>query len=311
MVRKHQETINAFLPVCVLASSFIMLLASCATVPGTVAQAEDAGDAFAFLDPGGLVYVTLDAPQSRPILDRVSLGGIKGNQLAQALDMTDTAAAAFYSPEDGRGFLLAARGRYPSSRLRFSLGLSADWKKKRSETGGRYWRSEKDRLSVYVDSRYALISGGDPFPHTGGVAAPECFGEFSKGAVLAGWVPDAESLIGRFLADMAIPLLIPADLLVFGVYPAEGDAANSGPFFAKLRLELPSPSHAGALMAMLAMVRSYFVNPDLPEAGGFPPAPLLFANVPIQDGSSLILRTDGMDAEKIALLFTAFPVYSK
>ncbi|MDR2246865.1 MAG: hypothetical protein LBE17_09430 [Treponema sp.] len=306
---------KAFFPGFILASSFIMLLASCAAVPESVARFEDAGDALAFLDPGGLVYLTLDAPQSRPILDRVSLGGITGNQLAQALDMTDTAAAAFYPPEDGRGFLLAARGRYPSSRLRFSLGLSAAWKKKRSGTGGRYWRSEKDGLSVYVDPRYVLISGGDPFPQTGGVAAPDCFGEFSEGAVLAGWVSDAESLMGRFLADMAIPLWIPADLLVFGVYPAGGDAANPGPFFAKLRMELPSPSHAGALMAMLAMARPYFVNPDLPEAGGLPPglplASLLFANAPIQDGSSLILRTDPMDAEKIALLFTAFSVYSR
>jgi hypothetical protein len=111
---------------------------------------------------------------------------------------------------------------------------------------------------------------------------------------------------------MAIPLRIPADLFVFGVYPAEEDAANPGSrFFAKLRLELPSPSHAGALMAMLGIVRAYFINPDLPDTGVLPLVPLLFANAPVLDDSSLILRTDAMDAEKIALLFTAFSVYSK
>ena len=314
MVRKNREAVKTRfpVPVRVLAASFLMALASCASVPGPLARAGDAEDPFAFLDPGGLVYLTLDAPRSRPILDLVSLGGLPGNQLGRVLDMTDTAAAAFYSPEDGRGFLLAARGRYPSSRLRFSLGLSSAWKKTRSETGGRYWRSGKDGLSIYVDPRYVLISGGDPFFRTGGLRAPERFEEFSEGAALAGWVPDAEPLIGRFLTDMRIPLGIPANLVVFGIYPAEEDAANpASRFFAKLRLELPSPGHAVALTAMIALFRSFVVKPDLPESGELPLVPLLFANVPVQEGASLILRTDLMDAEEIALLFTAFSVYSK
>jgi hypothetical protein len=242
---------------------------------------------------------------------------------AQALDMTDTAAAAVYSSEDGRGFLLAAQGRYPNSRLRFSLGLSSSWKKTRSETGGRYWRSERDKLSVYVDPRYALLSGGDPFPHTGGVTPPERFRELGEGAVMAGWIPDAEPLINRFLSGMRIPLSIPADLLIFGVYAvsagaemelsaAEADIVNpASRFFARIRLELPSPSHASALVSMIALIRSYIVNPALTAEEGFSLVPFLFANVPIQDDSSLILRTAVMDAERIALLFNLFSLYSK
>jgi hypothetical protein len=314
MVCKNRKTVKAFfpVPVRVLAASLIILLASCASVPKIVAEAEDAGGGFAFLDPGGLVYLTLDAPHSRPILDLVSIGGLGGGQMARALDMTDMVAAAFYPPEDGREFLLAARGCYPSSRLRFSLGLSSSWKKTRSEAGGRYWRSERDKLSVYVDPRYVLISGGDPFPRTGGAGAPKAFGEIGEGAVLAGWVPDAEPLIGRFLSGMQIPLLIPANLLVFGIYPAEGDAANPGSrFFVRLRLELPSPGHAGALASMISLIRSYIVNPDLAGEEGFSLAPLLFANAPVQDDSSVILSTALMDAGEIALLFNMFPVYSK
>jgi hypothetical protein len=325
MVRKNRKTVNPVpvhlvrpVPLCILAASLIVLSASCASFPRTVAEAGAAGGGFAFLDPGGMVYLTLDVPQARPVLDRISLGGMTRRQAAQALDMTDTAVAAVYPPEDGRGFLLAARGRYPSSRLRFSLGLSSGWKKTRSETGGRYWRSEGDNLSVYVDPRYALLSGGggDPFPRTGGVTAPACFGELSEGAVLAGWVPDAESLVDRVLSGMQIPLSIPADLLVFGVYAAsadaEADAANPAPrFFARVRLELPSPSHASAIVSMIALIRSYIVNPALADGGGFSLVSLLFANAPIQDDSSLILRTAVMDAEEIALLFNLFSVYSK
>ncbi|MDR0377763.1 MAG: hypothetical protein LBH70_08225 [Spirochaetaceae bacterium] len=312
--------VKPFFPVhlCVLAASIAILFASCASSPKSVADAEAAGGGLAFLDPGGLVYLTLDVPGSRPVLDRISLGGMRGSQAGQALDMTDTAAAAVYPPGDGRGFLLAAQGRYPNSRLRFLLGVSSAWKKTRSTTGGRYWRSETDNLSIYIDPRYALLSGGDPFPRSGGVMAPPRFAELREGAVLAGWVPDAAAMIDRLLFGMQIPLSIPAGLAVFGVYPAaadppdgEGRAANPAHrFFARIRLELPSPSHAGAIAAMIALIRSVIVNPAFAEAGEFSLAPLLFANPLVQDGSSLILRTADMDAEEIALLFTMFSIYS-
>jgi hypothetical protein len=323
VARKNRKTLKA--PVLsrgtfgfsVPALCLVVMFASCASVPRTFTEAEASGDAFAFLDPGGLAYLAVDVPQARPFLDLVSLGGMTGNMAERALDMTDTAAAAFYSPEDERGFLLAARGRYPSSRLRFSLGISPAWKKTRSEGGGRYWRSGGDNLSVYVDPRYALISAGDPFPRTGGVTAPEPFGEFRPGAALAGWVPDAEARINQFLSGMRIPLWIPADLLVFGVYPAqaeqptgETDAAASR-FFVKLRLELPSPSHAEALVSMIALIRAYIVTTDISGEGGFSLVPFLFANAPIRDDASLILTTAVMDAGEIALLFNMFSLYFK
>jgi hypothetical protein len=312
--RKNRKVVKSFFPVpaCLLAAYLVAALASCASVPRTITEAEDAGGGFAFLDPGGLVYLTLDVPGSRPVLDRVSLGEIRMNRAAQALDMTDTAAAAIYPPQDGRGFLLAAQGRYPSSRLRFFLGVSSSWKKTRSETGGQYWRSEEDNLSVYVEPRYALISGGDPFPRAGGVAAPPRFRELREGAVLAGWVPNAGPLIDRFLYGMQIPLSIPADLLIFGVYAATMDSGDpSSHFFARIRLELPSASHAGALVSMISLLRSYIISQDLAEEGGLSLVPFLFANAPVQDDSSLILRTAVMDAERIALLFNMFSLYSK
>jgi histidinol-phosphatase (PHP family) len=302
--------------VWILTAYLIIVLAACASAPRTLTEALAVGDDFALLDPGGLAYLSLDIPQSRPVLDLISIGGLGRGQAAQTLDMTDTAAAAVYPPEDGRSFLLAARGRYPSSRLRFSLGLSSSWKKTRSKTGGRYWRSEENKLSLYVEPQYALISDGDPFPHTGGVRPPEKFAELSEGAVLAGWLPDAESLINRFLSGMQIPLAIPADILIFGVYPGpagaeETDAANpKSRFFAKLRLELPSPSHVSALVSMISLIQS-FIAMDAAGEERLPLAKILFANAPIPENSSLILASSALAAEEIALLFNMFSIYSR
>jgi hypothetical protein len=302
-------------PVWVIPALSIFLLASCASTPKTLTEAEAAGGGFAFLDPGGLVYLAVDVPRSRPVLDLVSLGGVSGKEAAQILDLTDTAVAAVYPAGENRAFSLAARGRFPSSRLKFSLGLSSSWKKARSETGGRYWRSEGGNLSVYVDSRNALISTGDPFPRTGGAAPPPRFGEFQEDSVLTGWVPDAATPVNRFLAASGIPLEIPVDLFIFGIYPAEAGEtdAEAGTFryFAKFRLELPSPSHAEALVSMISLIRAFAVRPDSAVEGGFSLIPLLFANAPVRNDSSLIMRTAVIDPQGIALLFNMFSLYSK
>jgi hypothetical protein len=259
------------------------------------------------------MYLAVDVPRSRPVLDLVSIGPVK--EVAQMLDMTDTAVAAVYPSGENRAFSLAARGRFPSSRLKFSLGLSSSWKKARSETGGRYWRSGAGNLSVYVDSRNVLISSGDPFPQTGGTAMPPRFDEFWEGSALAGWVPDAAAPINRFLAVSGIPLEIPADLCIFGVYPAEAEDAGAESrtfrYFAEIYLELPSPSHAKALVSMISLIRTFVLNQDAALGDGFSLVPFLFANAPVQNDSSLSMSTAVIDAQGIALLFNMFSLYSK
>jgi hypothetical protein len=118
---------------------------------------------------------------------------------------------------------------------------------------------------------------------------------------------------------MLIALSIPADLLIFGVYPdtagppVEGTDApkTADRFFARFYLELPSASHANALASMISLFRSSIANQDMAGEGVFPLVSLLFANVPVREDSSLILTTAGMNAGEIALLFNMFPVYSK
>jgi hypothetical protein len=145
------------------------------------------------------------------------------------------------------------------------------------------------------------------------VTPPERFDEIRDGAAIAGWVPDAAAVIDRFLAAYRIPLQIPADLLMFGVYPilpyedAEPPAAR---FFVGIRLELPSPSHAKALVSMITLIRAFTSGAGTVGDGGRALIPILFGNTPIQDDSSLLLRTAIMDAEEIALLFNMFSIYS-
>jgi hypothetical protein len=226
------------------------------------------------------------------------------------LDLTDKAAAALYPPEDPRKFLLAARGRYPGSRLGFFFTFSSAWKKLRSETGGRYWHSLRDNLSVVADRKSARISMGDPFPRTGGVEAPEQFRPIRTGSVLAGWLIDGAAPINRFLASLELPIQIPASRLLFGLHPA-GEDAPAESYTATLRLEMPTETHAKALTAMISMIRIFLTRGNFSEENPLSAlAPVIFANDPVLDGSSLVLKTGAMKDSDAALLFSMFSIYS-
>lgn len=324
-----------------------LVLASCASAPRAQLTEEEPGREFAALDPGALVYLIVDVPAARPILDLVSFdGGMLRSGLPPAiLDRTGTAVAAVYPPGMGRRFLVAAEGRFPAARARFSFAFSSSWKKVSSPAGKRYWRSAREGLSVSLDSRSARVSDGDPYAAAGGVLAPDAFGPLRRGAALAGWIENAAAPIGRFLERLRIPLQIPADRAIFGVYavpppaaPAYGDgsvaggdlpghgvgeesryrravAAGSGEekprYEAVLRIETSSPSHARGLIAMVSLLRNFLdtgadAGPDSPVAL----IAALLANPPVQEDSALILRSSAMDCESVALLFNLFSVYS-
>jgi hypothetical protein len=281
----------------------VLVLVSCASSPRSAAP-PGGREGFAPLAPGALVYLYIDVPKARPLLDSLPLEGIGPARMQEALDRTESAAAALYPEGAERRFLAAAKGRYPRFRAGLSFAFSPAWKKVRSETGARYWRSDRDRLSVSLSSGRALVSDGDPFARAPGTEIPRGFEEFRRDALLAGWA-DSAAGINRFIASLAIPIRIPADRLVFGVYAAEGRG-----YEAALRVETPSESHARGLAAIFSMVRMVIANTNLPEPQGSMAA-ALFAKAPDQEGSDLIIRTGVMDEGGIALLFTVFTVYSK
>jgi hypothetical protein len=296
-----------------------LFLAACASVP----PPPPGGDAgFAALPPGGLVYFALDVPASRPLPDLIVLGGYQGAALSTLLDMTDSVRAAVFDGAGERRFYLRARGRYPSFQTGLSFIFSPLWKQTPSPGGGRYWRSGENRLSVALNSREALVSDGDPFSAGEGPEVPAALEEMSPGAVLLGWIPHAgdyaarllRGAFGPFSAGAELPIQVPADRLIFGVYTSAAPALGAEPFFdLVLRIETPSESHARGLFSLMGMIRLFAAGQDSggPPAGpgsGFPAGPLLAA-VPVRQGSALILRAGELRAGDIALLFNMFSVY--
>ncbi|GHV69833.1 hypothetical protein AGMMS49928_14210 [Spirochaetia bacterium] len=288
-----------------LAASLLILAVSCATKPkGPVTF--DSGD-FALLAPGGSVYCAVNVAASRLILDNLSLEGINGRDMAQVLDRTDSAVAAFYPPESGRSFMAAARGRYSFGTMFFSS--ASGWKKQKSVNGGSYWYSAARKISVSLKSRLAQISDRDPFLKAPGAEVPEGFALLTRNAAMAGWVNNAGEHLDRLFENLGIPLQIPAERLLFGIYAVsdEGAPGTGAPGYeAVVRLETPSAGHARGLVNLISMVGALAAS-----AEGFPEAIApFFAQRPQQDEAALIIRTGIMSEAQITLLFNLFSVNS-
>jgi hypothetical protein len=282
----------------------ILFLVSCATAPKTAPV--DGGD-FSALAPGGTAYFSIDVPRARPLLELISLGEFNGKDAADFLDKTDSVTAAVYPPESGRSFLLAARGRYPSGRLRFSFALSSAWKKRPSAAGASYWRSDRNGLSVSLNSRRALLSDGDPLITPPGVEPPSAFAAFRRDALLAGWTDAGDASINQFLAMLEIPMQIPADRIFFSIY----DAPEGEDYEAFLRIETPSVSQARALAAIFSLTRIFMagVTPE-DEEDPLILAAALFTYTPTQEDAALLIRTGSLKPQGIALLFSMLSLYS-
>jgi hypothetical protein len=294
-----------FFPGLVLVAGVIF--ASCASSPKASNSNEDGSPDYGLLPLGAQVYLWADVKQGRSLLDSLSFQGLDGRDAREVLDRTGTATAAFYPEQAAQRFFLAAWGSYPSTRAGISMAFSRDWKKAKSETGKKFWFSRGWGLGVAMGAKLALATDKDPFA-PGGAASPEGFEEFRRTCVLAGWMPNPSEPLNRFLQAMEIPIKIPAEEFFFG-------AARTGGEFEDERWELisrirtPSPSQAKALVTLFAMARMFIGN--APGGEGLVGAlPLLFANIPVQDGADLSLRSGVMDTNEIALLFNSFSVYS-
>ncbi|MDR3336237.1 MAG: hypothetical protein LBT16_03435 [Treponema sp.] len=289
--------------------SSLAFFASCATSPRFSFDFPEGGE-FAALDGGGAVYFSIDVKAARPILDKAKFGGIRGGEISRILDYTGSAVGAVYPQTDSSaGFLFFARGNFPVSQAGAFFNLSSLWKRVKSPAGNRYWYSREEKLSVYLEPGLALVSnGGDPFSRTGSVLTPPALSQYRSGSCIAGWLEDAAGPMNKFFAQLAVPIQIPAERLIFAVY-----AAGPSSYYAVFRLETPSPSQAKGLSAAIAMFRLFTAGTA--SSGNLPASQkavlALFANTPEVDGRDLILQTGVLDAETIALLFNMFSVYSK
>ena len=151
-------------------------------------------------------------------------------------------------------------------------------------------------------------------------------------------MPDPSGSIDSFLDNLGVPIHIPADEFFFGVarLPAEQNVAdqnaakqsknskagiNGAPDSWELvfMVKTASPIQARSLFVLFSVARLFITKGAAPESTpeekllSLSPqdaAALLFARAPEQDGQVLTLRTDALDAGRIALLFNLFSIYS-
>jgi hypothetical protein len=308
---------SSFFALCAFAVYLLFspLWFSCTSVPESPDPfREESG--FLPLEPGGRIYMVIDVPASRPILDRLEIQGMGAGQSREIFDRTRTVAAALYPKGHERRFQAAAWGKYPGIRGNMALSAGEDWEKGRSKIGGAYYHAPRTGLSVALSGSRAFVSGAgpggktDPFAEGPGTELPEDFAGFKRGAALAFWVDEPGPPANRFFEALGLPLRLPADRLFAGLFPYRGedDAAGAAARYeALIRIETPSASQARALFTLISMARVY-----VPNSGdaAWTLAALLFAHPPVQEGRNLSLRTAPLSAEEIALLFNAFSVYS-
>jgi hypothetical protein len=305
---------------CILICFVVLVLVSCKTKEKAESKDEkpdkdpllalDTMGEFEAFAPGGLLYLSVDVKKSRKVIDLISIEGMTGEDAKQILNRTDTISAAFYPKGNKQRLIASAHGGYPKNLVDFSLAVSADWKKNRSEiNGASYWYSSKNELSVALNSTRALISDKDPFAPTSGftnpsIAEPEGFSEFRQGSCLAGWLGSAETSVSAFLSSLEVPFEVRAKNLFFSVVP-------SGELYETfLRIETESASKAPAIAQLFGLARLLMMGLDEKDPLSAV-AKTLFSNPLKQDGAFLTLHIAPLPAERIALLFNTFSLHSK
>jgi len=292
MVGKNREKI-------IFLMFFAIIFISCQTAPKTLDISLD--DGYLPLEGGASVYLIAEQ-DALPVLKQIMFNDINNKQIQQMIDQTTLAVAAVYvTPNEETGkstsrYRLTAWGSYPASRAKMAFGSSKDWKKQRSALSGYdYWHSPQNGLSIALTGRIALVATAaaeeeppDPFSAAPGTEIPEDFDVFREGSILSCWLTDPGPAINKKIAQMGVPLEIPAQRLFISLFRLDEQK-----YIAHLQIQLPSASHAGMLTVMFAFARNF-----LP--------PELSANLPEQDGNNLNITTAPLTVGEIALLLKTF-----
>jgi hypothetical protein len=300
----------------------VLAISSCSTIPKKTAEVYS-GD-FSFLPAGGQLYLWADVNEARVLLESITFDGLSLAQAGVILDRTDTAAVVFGSSQGPAAdkFFINLRGRFPTFQAGFSFTFSRDWKKLRSNTGNSYWYSQGFGIGLAMDSKSALVSGGDPFSklpssqNQAAVRVPDGFDKFREqykpqGAVMAGWIPDSD-LINGFLSNLGLPIAIPAEDFFFCVLKQKSGSADAWELVFNMRTS--SAIQARGLVSVFSLARAYISAMAVPGAEktnliDFLPG--LFANAPQREEATLTLKSDSFSTEELSLLFSAISVYSK
>ncbi len=317
-----------FLRLCLLAFVLIILFVSCATGPKRTEVDELFRDKappheFAELAAGGTAYFSVDVSEMRPVLDNISFGDMNGSDAEDVLNMTETGVIGIYPEESGRKFMIAANGNYPVFWSSIAMTFSSAWKKIKSDTGVKYWRSERQNLSLALSPQKAFVSDGEPYVEmsvlrTAVVEVPENYFEIRRSsvigdlifevpqtAVMAGWIDKAGTKINPFLANIGIPIQIPADRLLFAFYKVTESPPENPLYDGIIYLEVPTVSQARAVVTILGFARNFAAAIDDSQPIG-KILTLLLSNQPRFEGTIIKLHAGTMSSEEMILLLSLF-----
>jgi hypothetical protein len=299
-----------------LATATIILFISCATGPKNVSFDEQQPvNEFADLPAGGNAYFYIDVPEMRPLLENINLADTNVADTSKILDMTESGVIGIYPEESGRKMMASANGSFPVFQSSFAMAFSPAWKKIKSDSGIKYWRSEEQNLSLALSSQKAWVSDGVLFPAeqtsltelSRSVEVPENFFAIRQTAVMAGWVDKAGTKINALLFNVGVPLQLPAEQILFGFYKAKESSAENPLYEGTLCLEVPTASQAKGLMTIFGFARMMSdIIDDSQQIGKIIKS--LLSNAPSLDGTIIKIDTGILTVDEILTLFHLFSV---
>jgi len=304
MAGKNSKNINNTF--CFTAGFILLLLFfSCKTTPH-IPDDILTGVQFIPLDAGASVYLFTNVQETRSILDLLPIEELNDKQTRDLLDKTSYAVAAMFPPDSGRRFQLAAWGDYPSFQAGLAFTFNRYWKKQSSQSNGSYWYSAVNRLSISISSRQAFVAASlNDIPvnpqttSTQGVKAPDGFFEFRADSPLSCWMENPKPAIDKMISDIGIPMQFPVQKLFINLYLVN-DSNGKESYEAVLRFHLENPSQARGMISILNLASGFMQGSNQVIAS------LLFVNPPVQNGSSLDIKSGILNEEEILYFFNTF-----
>ena len=196
---------------------------------------------------------------------------------------------------------MAAWGNYPSAGADMILSLNNNWKNYKT-TGGSYWHSGADKLSIHMTSRQAFILGSlndtpvDPLLASVNadlsVVIPEGFNDFRGGSALSCWVNDPGPVIQQMLNAAGVPIRAPVRQLFFNLNTI--NTAQSKKYEAVLLLTFDNATQARGMVSILNLAGAFKTNSSEMMI------PMLFlSNPPVQKGAALEIKSSQMNEAQI------------
>jgi len=291
-------TNSRYLPLIVFIIPFFVTCKTTPVIPQSFMQEEK----YLPLAKGASVYLFANVIEARSILALLPIGELKEEQTAQLLDRTGMAVAALFPMESGKRFQLAAWGNYPSFSAGFAFSFNKNWKNQRSSTGGSYWYSAVNKLSINLTSKQAFAAASlidTPFePQTAPalrVEIPDGFNDFRAGSPLSCWLSDPASVISDIFQNAGIPVQFPVQELFINLFPAENGC------HALLRFQLENAPQARGMAAMLNLAGVFISGGSVPLLNA-----LLFANAPVLREHCLEIKTGVLSDDEMLLVFKMF-----